>query len=263
MGADMRKVVLPLALLSGIFADGSTHAQDIVPPEVVRLERVRVDDDMKIVTLRNAKGHYTLICNVKADSCITPERNKNYLLFNKNTRWKMPGAKDFMTLTWVQDWTIKYNQGENIGLVPEDANGDLGMFLLDPAGGGYQQDTILSDGPIIYGTGMNDADRKNAWKHFFMMMVKAVVSQQGQDALGVKLARRCMPNEDFCTSALDANLVGIGGIKEPRKVLVIVTTDLHDQNTQLSRMVCTWPAKDHQVCREFDTGKLVADDTGQ
>src|SRR5947209_3214940 len=135
MGADMRKVVLPLALLSGIFADGSTHAQDIVPPEVVRLERVRVDDDMKIVTLRNAKGHYTLICNVKADSCITPERNKNYLLFNKNTRWKMPGAKDFMTLTWVQDWTIKYNQGENIGLVPEDANGDLGMFLLDPAGG--------------------------------------------------------------------------------------------------------------------------------
>jgi hypothetical protein len=64
-------------------------------------------------------------------------------------------------------------------------------------------------------------------------------------------------------TALDANLVGIGGIKEPRKVLVIVTTDLRDQNTQLSRMVCTWPAKGKQVCREFDTGKLVTDDTGQ
>jgi len=67
----------------------------------------------------------------------------------------------------------------------------------------------------------------------------------------------------FCTIALDAKLVGIGGIQEPRKVLVIVATDLHDQNKQLSRMVCTWPAKDKQVCREFDTGKLVTDDPGQ
>lgn len=96
-----------------------------------------------------------------------------------------------------------------------------------------------------------------------MMMVQAVASQQGKDALGVKLARRCMPNEDFCTTALDANLVGIGGIKEPRKVLVIVTTDLHNQDTQLSRMVCTCQTKDKRVCREFDTGKLVTDDTGQ
>ena len=241
----------------------AANAQEIVPPEIVRLENVRVDDDVKIVTVGNAKGHYTLICNVKADSCITPERGKNYLLFNKDTRWKMPGAKEFITLAFVQDWTIKYNKGENIGLVPEDANGDFGMFLLDPAGGGYQQDTIFSDGPIIYGTGMSDADRQKAWKHFFLTMVKAVADQQGKDALGVKLARRCMPDQDFCTMALDANLVGIGGIKEPRKVLVIVTTDLRDQNQQLSRMVCTWPAKDKRVCREFDTGKLVTDDQGQ
>jgi hypothetical protein len=52
-------------------------------------------------------------------------------------------------------------------------------------------------------------------------------------------------------------------VQEPRKVLVIVTTDLHDQNKQLSRMVCTRPAKGKQVCREFDTGKLVTDDNGQ
>jgi hypothetical protein len=200
----------------------AANAQEAVPPEVVRLESVRVDDDIKIVTVGNAKGHYTLICNVKADNCITPERNKNYLLFKKDTRWKMPGAKDFMTLAWIQDWTVKYNRRENIGLVPEDANGDLGMFFLDPVGGGYEQDTVFSDGPIIYGTGMNDADRQKAWKHFFMMMVKAVASQQGKDALGVKLARRCLPDQDFCTTALDANLVGIGEIKEPRKVLVIV-----------------------------------------
>jgi hypothetical protein len=42
---------------------------------------------------------------------------------------------------------------------------------------------------------------------------------------------------------LDANLVGIGGIQEPRKVVLIVTTDIHDPNKQLSRMVCTWPAR--------------------
>jgi hypothetical protein len=137
------------------------------------------------------------------------------------------------------------------------------MFLLDRTGGGYERDTVVSDGPIIYGTGMNDADRQKAWKHFFLMMVEAVVRQQGQDALGVKLARRCMPDQDFCTTALDANLVGIGGIKEPRKVLVIVATDVRDQNKQLSRMVCTRPTKDKQVCRDWDTGKLVTDEPPQ
>jgi hypothetical protein len=93
---------------------------------------------------------------------------------------------------------------------------------------GYLQDMVISDGPIIYGTGMNDADRQKAWKHFYSMMVKTVVSQQGQDALGVKLARRCRPSDDFCTTALDVNLVGIGGIQEPRTVLVVVVTDVHD-----------------------------------
>jgi hypothetical protein len=241
-------------------AMGAASAQDVVPPEVVRFENVRVNGDMKIVTVGNAKRHYSLYCNVNTDGCITPKADKNYLLLDKNTRWKMPGATDFLTLEFVQDWTVKYNEGENIGLVPEDTNGDLGMFLLDRTGGGYEQDTVFSDGPIIYGTGMSDADRQNAWKHFFMTMVEAVVSQQGQDALGVKLVRRCMPNQDFCTTALDANLVGVGGIQEPRKVVVIVTTDIHDQNKQLLRMVCTRPAKDKQVCRDFDTGKLVTDD---
>jgi hypothetical protein len=241
---------------------GAASAQDIVRPEVVRLENVRVEDDIKIVTVGNANRHYSLFCNVKADGCITLERNKNYLLFNKDTRWKMPGAKDFINLAFMQDWTVKYNQGENIGLILE-AGGDPGVFLLDRTGGGYERDTVISDGPIIYGTGMNDADRRKAWGHFFMMMVKAAVSQQGQDAIGVKLARRCLPDQDFCTTTLDAKLTGIGGIQEPRKVFVIVATEVRDVNKQLSRMVCTWPAKDKQVCRDFDTGKLVTDDSWQ
>ena len=247
-------LIAGVTLLSAVAAS----AQSIVPPEVVQLENVQVEGDMKTVYVGNANHHYLLYCNIKATGgCITPEENKNYLLFNKDTRWKMPGAKDFLTLAFIQDWTVKYNKGENIGLVPEDAKGDMGLFLLDPTGGGYERDIIASDGPIIYGTGMSDADRQKAWKNFFLKMVQAVVQQQGQDALGSKLARRCMPGQDFCTIALDANLIGVGGIQEPRKVLVMVKTDVHDQNRQLERMVCTYPAKGTRVCRDWDTGKLM------
>jgi hypothetical protein len=129
--------------------------------------------------------------------------------------------------------------------------------------GGYLSDTIFSDGPIIYGTGMSDADRRKAGQHFFFMMLEACRSQQGMDALEVKLAKRCKPGEDFCTIGIDADLVGIGGIQEPRPVLVMVVFDVHDQNKQLARWVCTWPEKGHQVCRDFDTGKLMGFDRAQ
>jgi hypothetical protein len=89
------------------------------------------------------------------------------------------------------------------------------------------------------------------------MMVRAVDQQQGQDAPGVKLAKRCIPGQDFCTIALDANLIGIGGIQEPRKVILLVTFDVHDQNQQIARTVCTSPAKGTEVCRDFDSGKLI------
>jgi opacity protein-like surface antigen len=115
----MRQTLMVAALCCTALS--AANAQDIVPPEVVHLESARVDHDIKIVTVGNAKAHYTLICNVKADSCITPERGKNYLLFDGSTRWKMPGAKEFITLSSVQDWTIKYNKGINIGLVSEQS----------------------------------------------------------------------------------------------------------------------------------------------
>lgn len=172
----------------------------------------------------------------------------------------MPGAKTYLTLSIIQDWTVKYNSGENIGLVPQgNTKGGLGMFLLDSTGGAYDQDVVFKDGPIIYGTGMNDQDRQNAWKHFFLMMVQAADRQQGTDTVKVKLAKRCLPNEDYCTMELDANLIGIGGIQEPRKVIVVVATDKKDSNLQLVRMVCTWPTKEIKVCRYFETGKLVGD----
>src|SRR5262249_54949616 len=122
-------IILLALLLSPSLYPVTAGAQDLVRPEVVRLESVRVEDDVKTVTVGNANRHYSLFCNVKADGCITPERGKNYLLFNANTRWKMPGAKDFLTLAVMQDWTVKYNQGENIGLIPEKS-GAFGVFFL-------------------------------------------------------------------------------------------------------------------------------------
>jgi hypothetical protein len=127
----------------------------------------------------------------------------------------------------------------------------------------YDQDTIASDGPIIYGTGLSDQDRAEAWKHFFYMMVEATLRQQGKEVLGLKLKRRCQPGQDVCTIGIDANLVGIGGIQEPRKVLVMVATDLHDPNQQVARIVCTWPATTVRVCRDWDTGKLANPDDNQ
>jgi len=237
----------------------AASAQNLVPPEVVQVEMMQVEGGMRTVYVGNANNHYLLYCNTEASGgCITPEENQNYLLFNANTRWKMPGAKDFLTLAFIQDWTIKYNQGENVGLLAESGKADLGLFIRDPTGGGYERYIIMSDGPIIYGTDMSDADRQKAWKNFFLQMVQTVAQQQGKDALGVKLAKRCTPGQDYCTMALDANLVGVGGIKEPRKVLVAVSTDVHDQNKQLSRLVCTYPSKGTVVCRDFDTGKLVS-----
>jgi hypothetical protein len=108
----------------------AASAQNVVPPEIVQPDSVSIDGDVKTVKVGNAKGVYTLSCNLKADGCITPQPATNYLLFNKNTRWKLPGATEFITLQFFQDWLVKYDAGENVGLWPEDRNADFGIFLL-------------------------------------------------------------------------------------------------------------------------------------
>jgi hypothetical protein len=247
-GHFMRFVLLMLAMM---LTAGAARAQNLVPPEIVRLENVQIEAEGKTIYVGNADKHYLLFCNTKAAGCITPEENKNYLLFNKDTHWKMPGAKTFIDLAWLQDWTVTYDKGENIGLVPEGGGSpdQLGMYVLDPTGGGYEADTIISDGPIIYGTGMSFEDRAKTWKQFWYQMVEAVMRQQGKEALTVKMAKRCMPGQDICTIGLGADFVGIGGIKEPRKVLLLVAFDLHNKDKQLSRTVCTYPAKGTIICR--------------
>ena len=124
-------------------------------------------------------------------------------------------------------------------------------------GGSETRDSVLVDGPIIYGTGMNDADRRKAWGHFFDTVTRAVVEQGGQAALDASLSPRCMPGQEFCTIMLGANLVGVGNVQEARKVTLMIVVDAKDTKRQLMRVVCTRPAPDVHVCLDWTTGKLL------
>jgi hypothetical protein len=70
---------------------------------------------------------------MKADNCVTPTPGRAYYLFNRNTKWKMPGATKTITLSWIQDWSVKYPNGENIALIPVEGGepGEMGMYWLD------------------------------------------------------------------------------------------------------------------------------------
>ena len=253
LGPSMKVFQVALALM--LLRPVSVSAEDLIPPIAVQFESLRAHDDIKNIIVGNSNKHYFLSCSVKAAGCITPVPHKDYLLFDKNTHWKMPGATNFINLAFIQDWTAAYTTGENVGLVGDRGAADLGIFLLNST----QQDAIFQDGPIVYGTGMSEVDRIKAWKYFFLLMVEAATRQQGADATAVKLARRCLPGQDSCVIALDAQLTGMGGIQEPRKALVLVETDAQDASKQRSRMVCYWLAEGARVCRDWDTGRLVTD----
>jgi hypothetical protein len=115
-------------------------AQDIVPPEIVQLDTSQTEGDIKKVHVDNTNNHYVLYCNVKAFACITPNEGKDYYLITKDTHWKIPGAKDFLSLSLLQDYTVKYNKGENVALLEKDPDptdhNNVGMFLIDRADDG-------------------------------------------------------------------------------------------------------------------------------
>lgn len=129
-------LVLPWTVRAGEASSSTSEQQsthDPRVPEIVRVENVRGKDDMKILTVGNTNGHYRLVCNIKAAGCINPVPARDYLLFNKDTSWKMPGATSLIDLKFVQDWTVNYRDVENIGLVPKDSGGpgELGMYIFE------------------------------------------------------------------------------------------------------------------------------------
>jgi hypothetical protein len=116
------------ALLAHSVDDGST-VPDAPEPEVVQLRNIEAVGGEKHVTVGNVAGDYVLVCNEEVNdkekypipSCISPRPQMNYLLFRANTKWKVKGAKDPMTLAFMQDFTVSYNHSENIGLLPGPA----------------------------------------------------------------------------------------------------------------------------------------------
>ena len=110
------------------------QGNELTEPEKVRSKQVQIDNrGVKTITVGNENGDYVLSCNMKADNCVTPVPGKNYYIFNKNTEWKMPRATGYITLAWLQDWSVKYNNGENIALVPVGGGApeEIGMYWLD------------------------------------------------------------------------------------------------------------------------------------
>lgn len=123
-----------------IGADG-TPVPDAPEPEVVQLRHIETVDDHKQVTVGNVAGDYVLVCNEEVNekeknpipSCLAPHPQLNYLLFRANTKWLINGAKEPMTLAFMQDFTVSYHRGENIGLLQasnRDANEPFGVYWL-------------------------------------------------------------------------------------------------------------------------------------
>jgi S1-C subfamily serine protease len=106
--------------------------EGLTPPEVVRSEEVQIDGRIKRITVGNANNRYHLMCNGETDSCRTPVPDKDYLVFSEATRWRMPGAKEPLTLKFLQDFSVSYQGQQNIALVPSDPDdfNSFGIYML-------------------------------------------------------------------------------------------------------------------------------------
>ncbi len=106
-----------------IDADG-TPVPGAPEPEVVQLESVKTIQGTLHVTVGNVVGDYALVCRLDANgevgvqSCLAPRPQRNYLLFRKNTKWLIKGAKEPMNLEFMQNFSVTYKDAENIGLLP-------------------------------------------------------------------------------------------------------------------------------------------------
>jgi hypothetical protein len=127
-------------LVHSVDSDGSS-VPGAPEPEVVQLRNIDAIGGEKHVTVGNLAGDYVLVCNEEVNekakhpypSCLSPRPRLNYLLFRANTKWLERGAKEPMTLSFMQDYTVSYNNSENIGLLPtgdRSADESFGVYWL-------------------------------------------------------------------------------------------------------------------------------------
>jgi hypothetical protein len=106
-----------------VTSDGSPVA-GAPEPEVVQLRKIEAIGQLKHVTVGNVAGDYILVCNLAANkdhavkSCLSPRPQTDYLLFKEKTQWTKKGAKDPISLSFMEDFSVSYNDSENIGLLP-------------------------------------------------------------------------------------------------------------------------------------------------
>ncbi len=128
-------VVPPLAHL--VTSDG-TPVAGAPEPEVVQLKKIEMLDQMVHVTVGNVSGDYVLVCSPDANkehgvrSCLSPRPQRDYLLFRASAKWLIKGAGEPMSLQFMQDWSVSYNGGENVGLLPARKSEDevFGVYRL-------------------------------------------------------------------------------------------------------------------------------------
>lgn len=94
-------------------------------PEVVRLKKIETIDTEKHITIGNVAGEYVLACDEEVNkeetgihSCLSPRPQLDYLLFREQTKWLIKGAEEPINLKFMQGFSVKYNRGENVGLMP-------------------------------------------------------------------------------------------------------------------------------------------------
>jgi hypothetical protein len=99
-------------------------------PEVVQLKKIEDSGGTKHITVGNIAGDYVLVCNLDANkeygvkSCFSPRPQQEYLLFRRNTKWLKKGAEQPMNLQFMQDFSVTYNNAENVGLLPARNSND-------------------------------------------------------------------------------------------------------------------------------------------
>ena len=131
-----------LSLPAHLIDSDGTAVAGAPEPEVVQLKRIETLGTTKYVTVGNVAGEYVLVCNLGANdkehnsilSCLSPAPLRDYLLFRDNTQWQLKSAKRPMNLKFMQDFSVIYNEKENVGLLPAkssiDPNEQYGVYWL-------------------------------------------------------------------------------------------------------------------------------------
>lgn len=138
----MKAKIASVIFMTFSFTSLPAYADNLIEPEIVRLESVSVGNTQKVIMVGNNNGHYVLKCTIGADNgddpkykdmpitkCATPKPNTDYWVYNNETKWMLPNAKVPTTLQFFKDFSVDY-KGESIALIPTDNKSDWGMYSL-------------------------------------------------------------------------------------------------------------------------------------